>query len=253
MVDPGDNDAVVDFGFENVGAREKTRRVKGVFDSVARRYDLMNDLMSFGLHRIWKRTAVMAARVRPGEVILDLAGGTGDLARLMARGVGPSGHVILSDINAEMLNIGRDRLLDNGAGSNISIAQANAEDLPFADRTFDLVSIAFGLRNVTRKPAALAEMYRVLRPGGRVLVLEFSELKLRALRPAYDAYSLRILPKLGEWVAQDGDSYRYLAESIRRHPNQDALLQMMEDAGFERCRYRNMAGGIVVLHEGTRL
>ncbi|MDP6183821.1 MAG: bifunctional demethylmenaquinone methyltransferase/2-methoxy-6-polyprenyl-1,4-benzoquinol methylase UbiE [Gammaproteobacteria bacterium] len=242
-----------DFGFEKVKEGEKTRRVKAVFDSVAGRYDLMNDLMSFGLHRVWKRLAVMAAMVRPGFRILDLAGGTGDLARLFAQRVGKTGQVVISDINGEMLNIGRDRLLDRGVGDNVSIVQTNAEALPFPSQTFDIVSIAFGLRNVTNKNSALEEMYRILRPGGRALVLEFSELKIPILRGAYDAFSFRVLPKLGEWVAKDGESYRYLAESIRVHPNQEELLSMMLAAGFERCRCRNMAGGIVALHDGVRL
>lgn len=243
----------VDFGFEHVSPAEKTRRVRAVFDSVAENYDVMNDLMSFGLHRLWKRLAVMAARVRPGNDILDLAGGTGDLARLFARRTGSSGRVIISDINGDMLRVGRDRLLDEGGPDNVSVAQANAELLPFADHSFDVVSIAFGLRNVTHKDAALAEMYRVLRPGGRALVLEFSELQLKALRPAYDAFSFRMLPRIGKLVAKDADSYRYLAESIRMHPNQETLLAMMRHAGFEQCRYRNMAGGIVALHDGIRL
>jgi len=243
----------VDFGFEHVSPEEKTRRVRAVFDSVAESYDVMNDLMSFGLHRLWKRLAVMAARVRPGNDILDLAGGTGDLGRLFARRTGAHGRVIISDINGDMLRVGRDRLLDEGGPDNVSMAQANAELLPFPDRSFDVVSIAFGLRNVTNKDAALGEMYRVLRPGGRALVLEFSELQLRALRPAYDAFSFRVLPRIGKIVAKDADSYRYLAESIRMHPNQDSLLAMMQAAGFEQCRYRNMAGGIVALHDGIRL
>jgi demethylmenaquinone methyltransferase/2-methoxy-6-polyprenyl-1,4-benzoquinol methylase len=247
------DEAEVDFGFEHVSREEKTRRVRAVFDSVADSYDVMNDLMSFGLHRLWKRLAVMAARVRPGNDILDLAGGTGDLSRLFARRTGAQGRVVISDINGDMLRVGRDRLLDEGGPDNVSVAQANAEMLPFADRSFDVVSIAFGLRNVTDKDAALNEMYRVLRPGGRALVLEFSELQLRALRPVYDAFSFRVLPRIGQLVAKDADSYRYLAESIRMHPNQETLLAMMQSAGFEQCRYRNMAGGIVALHDGIRL
>jgi len=243
----------VDFGFETVSAAEKTRRVRGVFDSVADSYDVMNDLMSFGLHRVWKRMAVMAARVQPGDEVLDIAGGTGDLSLLFARHAGDTGQVIISDINGEMLSVGRDRLLDEGMSANVRPVQANAEALPFPDGSFDVVSIAFGLRNVTGKQTALGEMYRVLRPGGRGLVLEFSELKLRALRPAYDAFSFKILPRLGQLVAKDADSYRYLAESIRMHPDQETLLAMMQTAGFEQCRYRNMAGGIVALHNGLRL
>jgi demethylmenaquinone methyltransferase/2-methoxy-6-polyprenyl-1,4-benzoquinol methylase len=246
------DERVVDFGYENILESAKTERVKSVFDSVAGRYDLMNDLMSFGLHRIWKRLAVMSAMVRPGHRVLDLAGGTGDLARLFAQRAGDEGEVVISDINGEMLSVGRDRLIDGGVIGNVSIVQANAETLPFASRTFDIVSIAFGLRNVTNKKAALDEMYRILRPGGRALILEFSELQIAPLRKLYDAFSFRLLPKLGEMVAKDGASYRYLAESIRMHPNQAALLAMMERAGFERCRCRNMAGGIVALHDGLR-
>lgn len=254
MSERGSTDGrVTDFGYETISEGEKTRRVKAVFDSVAGRYDLMNDLMSFGLHRLWKRLAVMAAMVRPGHRILDLAGGTGDLARLFAKRIGAHGHVVISDINDEMLSVGRDRLIDRGFGGSVSIVQANAESLPFPSRSFDIVSIAFGLRNVTRKTAALDEMYRILRPGGRALILEFSKLRISALRRAYDAFSFRVLPKLGDWVANDGASYRYLAESIRVHPDQEALLALMEGAGFVRCRCRNMAGGIVALHDAVRL
>ncbi|MFT4560600.1 MAG: demethylmenaquinone methyltransferase/2-methoxy-6-polyprenyl-1,4-benzoquinol methylase [Gammaproteobacteria bacterium] len=253
MTDPdgGDNGSV-DFGFESVAGPEKTRRVKAVFDSVATRYDFMNDLMSFGMHRLWKRMAVLAAMVRSDDQILDLAGGSGDLTRLFADRIGPKGHVIISDVNGEMLNVGRDRLIDAGLSEKISVVQANAELLPFPSQSFDVVSIAFGLRNVTNKMAALAEMYRMLKPGGRALVLEFSELKVPALQKIYDAFSFRVLPKLGQVVANDSESYRYLAESIRVHPNQDALLSMMESVGFERCRYRNMAGGVVALHDAIR-
>ena len=246
------DDRLVDFGFENVSEEEKTRRVKGVFDSVAKNYDTMNDVMSFGLHRIWKRFAVMAAHVRPGYHILDLAGGSGDLSRLFAQRLGEHGHVVISDINGEMLSVGRDRLIDGGFSNNVEVVQANAESLPFASRRFDIVTIAFGLRNVTNKSAALEEMFRMLRPGGRALILEFSELKVPLLQTAYDAFSFRVLPKLGEWIAKDGDSYRYLAESIRVHPNQEVLLSMMRGAGFERVRCRNLAGGIVALHDGIR-
>ena len=243
---------IADFGFEKVSEDEKSRRVKAVFDSVAGRYDLMNDLMSFGLHRLWKRLAVMAAMIRPGFRILDLAGGTGDLTRLFAQRVGKDGQVVISDINNEMLNIGRDRLIDDGVSGNVSVVQSNAESLPFPSQTFDVVSIAFGLRNITNKSAALEEMYRILHPGGRALILEFSELRIPALRGVYDVFSFRVLPKLGEWVAKDGESYRYLAESIRVHPNQEVLLSMMREVGFEQCRCRNMAGGIVALHDGLR-
>ena len=244
---------LVDFGFESVGEAEKTRRVKAVFDSVANNYDVMNDLMSFGLHRLWKRIAVMAAHVRPGHQVLDLAGGSGDLSRLFAQRIGDQGLVVISDINGEMLSRGRDRLIDSGCSNHVAVVQANAESLPFASARFDIVTIAFGLRNVTNKVAALDEMYRMLRPGGRALILEFSELQIPALHKAYDAFSFRVLPRLGEWVAKDGDSYRYLAESIRVHPNQETLLSMMRTAGFERVRCRNLAGGIVALHDGMRL
>jgi demethylmenaquinone methyltransferase / 2-methoxy-6-polyprenyl-1,4-benzoquinol methylase len=245
MTDPqSDPIRTVDFGFESVAAQEKTRRVKAVFDSVATRYDFM--------HRLWKRLAVLAAMVRIDDQILDLAGGSGDLTCLFAERIGPKGHVIISDINGEMLNVGRDRLIDAGLNEKVSIVQANAESLPFPSQSFDVVSIAFGLRNVTNKTAALAEMYRMLKPGGRALILEFSELKVPALQKAYDAFSFRVLPKLGQLVANDSESYRYLAESIRVHPNQETLLSMIQSVGFERCRYRNMAGGVVALHDAIR-
>jgi demethylmenaquinone methyltransferase/2-methoxy-6-polyprenyl-1,4-benzoquinol methylase len=241
-----------DFGFRNVPVGEKKERVRGVFDSVAGRYDLMNDLMSGGLHRIWKAFTLARTGLRPGDSALDLAGGTGDLARGLLKQVGDSGRVVLSDINAAMLGIGRDRLVDQGAGSGLSVAQADAESLPFEDRSFDCITIAFGLRNVTRKDLALAEMHRVLRPGGRLLVLEFSRPRLPALSPVYDWYSFKVLPRLGEWVAGDAESYRYLAESIRRHPDQDALAGMMREAGLEKVEWFNLTGGVVALHRGYR-
>jgi demethylmenaquinone methyltransferase/2-methoxy-6-polyprenyl-1,4-benzoquinol methylase len=237
------------FGYRSVPVDEKAGLVRGVFDSVADRYDVMNDLMSAGLHRLWKRYTVEAAAVRPGQRVLDLAGGTGDLARQFARRVGPEGLVVLADINAAMLERGRQRLVDAGVAGNLAIAQADAENLPFEDGSFDRVSIAFGLRNVTDKDAALRSMHRVLAPGGMALILEFSK-PVAALRPAYDLYSLNVLPLIGRIVARDEESYRYLAESIRMHPDQETLLGMMRDAGFERCRYRNLAGGIVALHTG---
>jgi demethylmenaquinone methyltransferase/2-methoxy-6-polyprenyl-1,4-benzoquinol methylase len=240
------------FGFEKVPLREKARRVRGVFDFVAERYDLMNDLMSGGLHRLWKRFAIEEARPRPGQVVLDLAGGTGDLARALARRVGEHGHVVLADINARMLERGRDRLIDEGITGNVSFAQVDAEALPFRDASFDCITMAFGLRNVTDKTRALMSMHRVLKPGGRVLILEFSK-PVELLRPAYDFYSFNVLPALGRWVAGDEASYRYLAESIRMHPDQRTLLSMMEAAGFERCRYENLTGGIVALHVGWRI
>jgi demethylmenaquinone methyltransferase/2-methoxy-6-polyprenyl-1,4-benzoquinol methylase len=238
------------FGYQQVPESDKARRVAGVFDSVAGRYDLMNDLMSGGLHRLWKRIAVERSGVRPGERVLDVAGGTGDLARLFARRVGPAGGVVLADINRPMLCRGRDRLLD--AGLVLPLVQCDAESLPFADGSFDCVSIGFGLRNVTRKARALAEMRRVLRAGGRLLVLEFSRV-WGPLRPLYDAYSFNVLPRLGKLIAADADSYRYLAESIRVHPDQDELKEMMQAAGLERVDYLNLTGGVVALHRGFRL
>ena len=247
------DDGYTDFGFQRVAAGDKQRRVGAVFDSVAGRYDLMNDLMSFGLHRLWKRFAVLLAGVRAGAEVLDLAGGTGDIARLLHDRVGDSGRVVLADINAAMLRRGRERLLDEGRVSGLAYAQVNAEALPFADRSFDCVTIGFGLRNVTRKDRALAEMHRVLRPGGEALVLEFSQVRVAAARPLYDLYSFRVLPWLGRRVAGDADSYRYLAESIRMHPSQEALAQMMREAGFDECEWFNLALGVVAVHRGRRL
>lgn len=242
-----------DFGFARVAPREKTARVRRVFESVAGRYDLMNDLMSVGLHRWWKRFAVTAAAPRAGQRVLDLAGGSGDLTRLLARAVGEQGEVVLADINQRMLEIGRDRLVNEGLVSNVRVVQANAEVLPFADRAFDLVTMAFGLRNVTHKEIALSEIFRVLRPGGRVFVLEFSKVKSPLLARLYDAYSLHILPRLGKWVAHDEASYRYLAESIHMHPSQEQLLEMLRAAGFEHGRYYNLLAGVVALHVGRRM
>lgn len=245
-------DDTAHFGFREVPAREKRRLVRGVFDSVADRYDLMNDLMSFGAHRMWKRFAVAQAGVRPGQTVLDLAGGTGDLARAFARRVGETGRVVLADINDAMLARGRARLLDAGVAGNVVCVQADAEQLPFRDRAFDCISIGFGLRNVTRIPRALAEMYRVLAPGGRLLVLEFSHPRLPGFNVLYDYYSFSVLPRLGRLVVGDADSYRYLAESIRRHPDQETLKGMMEAAGFDRVDYFNLSGGIVALHKGYK-
>ena len=239
-----------DFGYRQVPEEEKTRLVGGVFDSVATRYDLMNDLMSGGIHRIWKRVTIELSGVREGHRVLDVAGGTGDLSSRFARIVGPNGRVVLSDINAEMLVRGRDRMLDEGHSKRISCARINAEALPFPDDSFDLVTIAFGLRNVTDQPRALAEMCRVLRPGGRALVLEFSEVRQPLLKPVYDAYSFGVLPLLGKVVAKDEASYRYLAESIRKHPNQARLAELMSAAGLERVSVRNLLGGIVAIHSG---
>jgi len=237
------------FGYETVPENEKSQRVAGVFKSVATRYDLMNDLMSAGLHRLWKRFTVEQSGLRPGQRVLDVAGGTGDLAKLFARRVGANGQVILTDINAAMLALGRDRMLD--AGLTPPVVQCNAEDLPFAGDYFDCVCVAFGLRNMTHKERALAEMHRVLRPGGRLLVLEFSSV-WKPLQPLYDAYSFRVLPLLGELIADDGDSYRYLAESIRMHPNQEHLKQLMELAGLERVEFFNLSAGVVALHRGYK-
>ena len=238
-----------DFGYQKVPEEEKAHRVAGVFDSVAARYDLMNDLMSGGLHRLWKRFAVEASGVVAGDSVLDVAAGTGDVARLFAGRVGARGKVVVTDINAAMLGAGRDRLLDSGA--LLPVVQCDAEKLPFGNSRFDCVSIAFGLRNVTRKEAALAEMRRVLKPGGRLIVLEFSRV-WAPLKPAYDAYSFGMLPRLGKLVASDADAYRYLAESIRMHPDQAALKEMMEQAGLEKVEYFNLAAGVVALHRGYR-
>lgn len=238
-----------DFGYQKVPEGEKSRRVAGVFDSVATRYDLMNDLMSGGLHRLWKRFVVEASGVRRGERVLDVAGGTGDLALLFARRVGPGGEVVLTDVNATMLRLGRDRLLD--AGMVLPATQCDAERLPFRSDHFDCVSVAFGLRNMTHKEVALAEMRRVLKPGGRLVVLEFSKV-WAPLKPLYDAYSFGLLPRLGKLVANDAQAYRYLAESIRVHPDQEALKAIMEQAGLERVEYFNLAAGVVALHRGYK-
>jgi demethylmenaquinone methyltransferase/2-methoxy-6-polyprenyl-1,4-benzoquinol methylase len=238
-----------DFGYEQVPVEDKARRVRGVFDSVAGKYDLMNDLMSAGLHRLWKRFAVGATGVRAGMRVLDLAGGTGDLALQFARRVGPEGEVVLTDINDAMLKAGRDRLLD--AGRLLPVVQCDAEKLPFPEAHFDCVSIAFGLRNVTRKECALAEMRRVLKPGGVAVVLEFSRV-WAPLAPAYDWYSFNVLPRVGRLVAGDDASYRYLAESIRMHPDQATLKAMMEQAGFDRVEVHNLMAGVVAVHLGYR-
>jgi demethylmenaquinone methyltransferase/2-methoxy-6-polyprenyl-1,4-benzoquinol methylase len=240
------------FGFETVPVADKADRVRAVFDSVAPNYDLMNDLMSGGLHRLWKRFALGRTGLRPGDAALDVAGGTGDLSAGMAQQVGPSGLVFHTDVNREMLEAGRRRLVDAGLFANVSTLQANAERLPFASDSFHCVTIGFGLRNCTNKPAALKEMARVLRPGGRLLVLEFSKPAIRFIEPLYDLYSFRILPWLGEVVSRDGASYRYLAESIRMHPDQEALSGLMAAAGLEDVRYHNLSGGIVALHVGYR-
>ncbi len=241
------------FGFQQIRPEEKADKVAEVFDSVATKYDLMNDLMSFGVHRLWKRFTVEIGAVREGHAVLDLAGGTADLARHLARRVGERGQVVVADINESMINVGRDRLLDRGIVSNVRYTQCDAERLPFPDNTFHCITIAFGLRNVTDKERALTEMQRVTKPGGKVLVLEFSHLTVQALRPLYDLYSFKALPLLGKLIAGDAASYRYLAESIRMHPDQETLKSMMEAAGFGLCDYFNLSGGVAALHRGWKL
>ena len=240
------------FGFQDVPLPEKQRKVAEVFHSVAKKYDIMNDLMSGGVHRLWKRFTIEMSGAREGQQILDLAGGTGDLAALFAPRVGDTGTVVLADINESMLKVGRDRLIDRGLSNRLNFAQVNAECLPFANNTFDCVSIAFGLRNVTDKQKALASMFRVLKPGGRLLVLEFSKPVHSWLAQIYDQYSFSLLPKIGKWVTGDESSYQYLAESIRMHPDQESLKTMFETAGFEDCEYHNLTGGIVALHRGFK-
>jgi demethylmenaquinone methyltransferase/2-methoxy-6-polyprenyl-1,4-benzoquinol methylase len=246
-------DRIADFGFEKVAWNEKAGRVRSVFESVAGKYDVMNDLMSFGVHRLWKRFTLSLTGLKPGQHALDVAGGTGDLAFGMLRQVGKSGRVVLSDINADMLAVGRDRLLDRGFVGNVECLVADAERLPFDDNSFDCVTIGFGLRNVTDKAAALRSMHRVLKPGGQLLVLEFSTPVAPGLKPAYDAYSFKVLPLLGRLVARDAASYRYLAESIRMFPDQETLLGMLREAGFGQARYHNLTGGIVALHRGYKI
>ncbi len=248
----GTDRKTTDFGFESVPVEEKVRRVGRVFDSVAGRYDVMNDLMSFGVHRLWKRVAVEMSGVRAGQRVLDLASGTGDMTVKFSSLVGEQGRVVSSDINGAMLGTGRDRQLDRGIAGNIDYVQANAEQLPFADNYFDAVMIAFGLRNVTNKLSALTAMQRVLRPGGRVIVLEFSKPVSSAFSKLYDLYSFRMLPVMGRLVADDADSYRYLAESIRMHPDQETLKAMMEEAGLVRCDYHNLTNGVVAVHRGYK-
>ncbi|AFV00067.1 bifunctional demethylmenaquinone methyltransferase/2-methoxy-6-polyprenyl-1,4-benzoquinol methylase UbiE [Simiduia agarivorans] len=240
------------FGFETVRKEDKAGRVAGVFHSVAAKYDLMNDVMSGGIHRLWKRFTIELSGVRSGHKVLDIAGGTGDLSHKFARLVGPEGQVILADINESMLRVGRDKLTDLGHAGNLHYAQADAQYLPFPDNTFDCITIAFGLRNVTDKDLALRSMLRVLKPGGRLLVLEFSKPTSGLLEKVYDTYSFRLLPFMGKVIANDADSYRYLAESIRMHPDQETLKSMMDDAGFVETRFYNMTGGIVALHKGIK-
>lgn len=246
------SDNTTHFGYKTIDKEDKVSMVAGVFHSVAKQYDVMNDLMSFGIHRLWKRFTIDASGVRPGNTVLDLAGGTGDLTAKFSQLVGKEGQVVLADINSSMLNVGRDKLRDRGLVQNIKYVQANAQYLPFEDNTFDIVTIAFGLRNVTDKDMALRSIYRVLKPGGRLLVLEFSKPEHEILNKAYDFYSFNILPKMGELVAKDGDSYQYLAESIRMHPDQETLKNMMDDAGFEQTSFKNLTGGVVALHKGYK-
>ena len=243
-----DHESKTHFGFQSVAWNEKERKVGEVFHSVAKNYDLMNDLMSVGIHRLWKRFTIELSRVRAGQHVLDLAGGSGDLTRLLCPKVGPTGHVVLADINTAMLAVGRNRLLDEGLYNNVNFVQANAECLPFVDNEFDCITMAFGLRNVTDKAAALRSMFRVCKPGGKLMVLEFSTPTLPGLKPAYDWYSFNVLPKIGGLFAADAASYQYLAESIRMHPKQDDLKLLIEQAGFEDCHYHNLSGGIVALH-----
>jgi demethylmenaquinone methyltransferase/2-methoxy-6-polyprenyl-1,4-benzoquinol methylase len=240
------------FGYKTVPKEEKAGKVAEVFHSVAEKYDVMNDMMSFGIHRLWKRYTIEMSGAKQGQRILDIAGGTGDLAAKFSEIVGDSGEVVLADINASMLEVGRRRLIDKGLFNNLKFVQANAECLPFPDNHFDLITIAFGLRNVTEKEKALQSMYRILKPGGRLLVLEFSKPVAPGLDKVYDIYSFKILPKMGKLIANDADSYQYLAESIRMHPDQETLKGMMESAGFEDCDYHNLTGGIVALHRGFK-
>ncbi|WP_027856746.1 bifunctional demethylmenaquinone methyltransferase/2-methoxy-6-polyprenyl-1,4-benzoquinol methylase UbiE [Marinobacterium jannaschii] len=245
-------DNTTHFGYQQVNTEEKVKRVADVFHSVAAKYDVMNDLMSGGVHRIWKRMTIEQSGVRTGGRVLDIAGGTGDLTMRFSRLVGPTGKVVLADINDSMLKVGRDKLLDKGVTGNVEFVQANAECLPFPDNYFDVITIAFGLRNVTDKDAALRSMARVLKPGGKLMVLEFSKTDNPLLTKAYDFYSFNLLPKMGQIIANDAESYRYLAESIRMHPDQETLKSMMEQAGLSNCRYQNMTGGIVALHTGIK-
>lgn len=246
------SDKTTHFGYKTVNVEEKAEKVAEVFHSVAGKYDLMNDLMSAGIHRLWKRMTIEMSGVRRGHSVLDIAGGTGDLTAKFSRIVGPEGTVVLADINDSMLKVGRGRLMDRGIVDNIRFSQADAQHLPFPDNTFDVISIAFGLRNVTDKDMALRSMLRVLKPGGRLLVLEFSKPENPILSKVYDSYSFSILPKLGKLFASDADSYQYLAESIRMHPNQETLQAMMDNAGFANTDFHNMTGGVVALHRGVK-
>ncbi len=246
------NKPTIDFGFSDVPIEEKVKKVKGVFDSVAGNYDIMNDVMSLGVHRLWKRHTIELSGIRPGKVVLDLAGGTGDLTKEFAKRVGKEGKVVLADINESMVRVGRDRLINAGIAGNVEYTITNAEALAFPDNTFDLATIAFGLRNVTNKDKALEELYRVLKPGGQLMILEFSKVTQPLFAKFYDFYSFNILPKMGKLIANDEASYQYLAESIRMHPDQETLKQMMLSAGFDKAEYLNMSEGIVALHRGWK-
>ncbi len=246
------NKQTIDFGFAEVPLEEKVKKVKGVFDSVSSNYDIMNDVMSMGVHRLWKRHTIELSGIRPGNVVLDLAGGTGDLTKAFAKRVGKTGRVVLADINESMVRVGRDRLINAGIAGNVEYTITNAEALAFPDNTFDVCTIAFGLRNVTNKDKALEELYRVLKPGGQLMILEFSKVTQPLFAKFYDFYSFNILPKMGKLIANDEDSYQYLAESIRMHPDQDTLKQMMLNAGFDKAEYLNMSEGIVALHRGWK-
>lgn len=252
MTDKHNSDSTTHFGFKSVPESEKAAKVADVFHSVAAKYDLMNDLMSGGIHRLWKRFTIELSGVRRGNRVLDIAGGTGDLSRKFSSLVGPEGEVVLADINASMLKVGRDRLLDRGVSGNVRFVQADAEALPFPDNHFDCITIAFGLRNVTHKEKAIASMLRVLKPGGRLLVLEFSKPRNQLFSRVYDQYSFKLLPLMGKLITNDSESYRYLAESIRMHPDQETLKAMMEETGFARVTYHDMTGGIVALHRGIK-
>ena len=252
MKNTNDNDSKTHFGYQTVDTAEKAHRVANVFHSVAEKYDLMNDLMSLGIHRLWKKLAIDLLSVRTGHQVLDIAGGTGDLTAKISQKIGDSGKVILSDINSSMLSVGKDRLLDLGIFNNVDFVLADAVKLPFEDNTFDRMIIGFGLRNVTDKDAALRSMFRTLKPGGRAIILEFSKPTLPGLKPIYDAYSFKILPWLGKKILNDEESYRYLAESIRMHPDQATLKNMMQNAGFEKCDVHNVSGGIVAIHRGYK-
>ena len=243
----------VPFGYADIPPEEKTARVSAVFSNVARKYDVMNDLMSLGVHRLWKRYFTGTSGIKRGDRVLDLAGGTGDIAKLLLERVGETGEIVIGDINKEMLNVGRDRLTDLGLLKGLSYVQLNADALPFPDNSFDAITMAFGLRNVTDKLAALTSMHRILKVGGKVMVLEFSEVQAEWFKPIYDFHSFKVLPKLGELIAGDANSYQYLAESIRKHPNQAGLKALMEQAGFEQCTVRNLSGGIVAIHSGFKI